>query len=61
VESSTALQDAALCGILLPPHFYQSKMTIFAPHFTKKSPAARRCDTDVISMWYRFDTDVISL
>ena len=21
-----------------PPHFYQSKMTIFAPHFTKKSP-----------------------
>ena len=24
-----------------PPHFYQRKMTIFAPHFTKKSPAAR--------------------
>ena len=23
-----------------PPHFYQRKMTIFAPHFTKKSPAA---------------------
>ena len=24
-----------------PPHFYQRKMTIFAPPFTKKSPAAR--------------------
>ena len=24
-----------------PPHFYQRKMTICAPHFTKKSPAAR--------------------